>query len=100
MIDIRSQKRGLTNIYFIQGVDGGPVKVGKSSNPLMRLRSFQSGSPVELKIVRTIENVPGSVESVIHRCFSELRLHGEWFRPQILENGVVFDVIQKKGGIR
>lgn len=71
--------------YFIQGVDGGPIKIGRSVDPLSRLSSLQTGSPVVLKMLAT---VPGELlpEEALHKAFADLRTHGEWFSadPQLL----------------
>ena len=66
-------------IYFIKA-ENGLVKIGKSNKPLKRLGSLQTGSPIKLKIVKTVF---GGIylESLIHCYFSECRKHGEWFRP-------------------
>jgi hypothetical protein len=68
-------------IYFIQGIDGGPVKIGytSSSDAQSRLASIQTGSPVKLIVRATL---PGNVidEAEWHRRFAEHRLSGEWFR--------------------
>jgi len=73
-----------SSIYFIQGVDGGLVKIGVSDSPNSRLANHQCGSPVRLKIVKLIENIDRSVEGRIHLKFSEFRKHGEWFDPCVL----------------
>lgn len=68
----------MTFIYFIQGVDGGPIKIGLSGNPTARLRTLQRTSPVVLEILCA---VPGdrSLEAFFHDQFAIGRLHGEWF---------------------
>lgn len=67
-------------IYFIQGVDGGPIKIGISSRPRTRLQDIQICSPVLLRLLTTI---PGDVakELSLHIRFAPWRLHGEWFQP-------------------
>ena len=67
-------------VYFIQGADGGPVKIGKSYAPESRLRGLQTGSPDALRLVAVI---PGydEVEAKIHRRFAPARIRGEWFEP-------------------
>jgi hypothetical protein len=65
-------------IYFIQGVNGGPVKIGKTDDIDTRLRSLQRGSPVALEVIRQIDG--GYVEEFwLHRHFAAQRLHGESF---------------------
>lgn len=71
--------------YFIQGEDGGPIKIGFTKNrPAERLTELQIGSPVELAFIGFIE---GRKEPMLHRKFAHLRLHGEWFvnAPELCE---------------
>jgi len=84
--DISSQfeKKTKTNIYFIQAINGGLVKIGQADNPASRLKSHQCGSPVFLQIIKVIENVESSVERKLHKQFSKFRKHGEWFDPCVL----------------
>lgn len=67
-------------IYFIQGQCGGAIKIGYSLSPSARLRTLQTGYPDTLRILLLI---PGneSTEQMLHRQFEEMRLKGEWFRP-------------------
>lgn len=64
--------------YFIQGIDGGPVKIGrsKSGGVEARLKSLQTGSPCRLVVRRVID---GDHEWQLHQRFQHLRLWGEWF---------------------
>jgi hypothetical protein len=66
-------------IYFIQA-QNGLVKIGKSNKPISRLKTLQTGSPIGLKIIKS---VPGgmNLEKLIHYYFKKLRKNGEWFRP-------------------
>ena len=68
-----------TCIYFIGG-DDGPIKIGLTNAPLNRLRDFQIGSPVILKIHALVEGGFAD-EADYHRLFAPHRLHGEWFSP-------------------
>jgi hypothetical protein len=76
--------RGLTNIYFIQSVVGGPIKIGTAYDIQGRLQQHQTGSPFLLQVIKTIENVPRKTERELHRRFDAYRLHGEWFKDEIL----------------
>lgn len=66
------------SVYFVQAVDGGPIKIGFSENPLERLRALQMASPASLRLVAL---VPGSYadEAAVHAHLHAHRLHGEWF---------------------
>lgn len=73
-----------TNIYFIQSVIGGPVKIGKAFDIESRLLQHQIGSPFILRVVKVIENVPHNTEKELHKKYEKYRLHGEWFSEEIL----------------
>jgi hypothetical protein len=70
--------------YFIGG-DEGPVKIGYSALPAIRLKDLQCGSPVQLRILAAVRG--GSErEREYHRRFRGSRAHGEWFHrtPDII----------------
>jgi hypothetical protein len=87
-------KYNLTNIYVIQSIIGGPVKIGKSNDIDHRLSTFQMGSPFELKVIKLYENVSHKVEKHLHKHFNKYRLHGEWFSEDILNH--IDDIIEKE----
>lgn len=66
--------------YFIQAVDGGPIKIGRSRDggQALRLTSLQIGNPSWLMITHTLE---GDHEKELHDRFASARLVGEWFAP-------------------
>jgi hypothetical protein len=75
------------NVYFIEAISTGLVKIGWTSDLEQRLYALRKGSPVELRLVKCI---PGdrSLESALHRRFRAHRVRGEWFlldalRPHI-----------------
>lgn len=68
-------------IYFVQAVDGGPVKIGWVERPdglSKRLVTLQCGNPRKLRVCGTR---PGrmSDEKLLHLRFAEQRIRGEWF---------------------
>jgi DNA-binding MarR family transcriptional regulator len=67
-------------VYFIGNADSGPIKIGftSSEEPSNRLRSLQTASPVELKVLGYI-NGGVKVEGRIHSFLHLHRLKGEWF---------------------
>lgn len=73
-------------VYFIQSVDGGPIKIGTSVDPRKRLREIQTSHPSRLQIVGLIE---GGIarERELHQTFAHLRLEGEWFAlgPELID---------------
>lgn len=63
--------------YFVQSVDGGPIKIGfTSKDPNERLAALQVGSPTKLRIVGLL---PSNCEKELHKRFADHRSHGEWF---------------------
>jgi hypothetical protein len=69
-------------VYFIQGVDGGSIKVGHTMDLARRFAEIQACSPSELRVLVA---VPGSLkdERYFHGILKEERLHGEWFECSI-----------------
>lgn len=67
-------------VYFMQGVDGGFIKIGYSFNVAYRLKQLQCISPVQIKVLATIEGEK-EFESFLHKEFAGCRHHGEWFHP-------------------
>lgn len=63
-------------VYAIEGA--GCVKIGRAVAPSFRLATFQSGSPVELKLRGCVVG-DHRLERELHERFSEYRRHGEWF---------------------
>lgn len=70
------------SVYFIQAVNGGPIKIGFSKDVAgchERLRTLQTGHHEPLKITRIIEDGTRHTEAALHRRFDEFRCRGEWF---------------------
>jgi hypothetical protein len=67
-------------VYFCQALDGGPIKIGLTENPPLRLAHIQACCPVPVRFVAIVLG-DSSDEALLHRRFAEWRLHGEWFRP-------------------
>jgi hypothetical protein len=68
----------ISYVYFIQGVNGGPIKIGHSANPQRRLKDLRTSQP--LRILATMMG-GRKKENELHRLFSSSRTHGEWFEP-------------------
>ena len=64
-------------LYFL--LCGDAVKIGKSSDPCLRIKELQTGAPYECKLVATFKNM-GHKENECHKKFKHLKLYGEWFR--------------------
>lgn len=75
---------GLT-IYFIES--SGHVKIGKTTGQVeRRLQTLSTSHWRELRLLATIENAPGNLETVLHSRFAKHRVRGEWFQaaPELL----------------
>ena len=66
-------------IYFIQA-EHGAIKIGVATDPVKRLRTLQTGSPVKLTL-RAVTEGGALAEEQYHYKFMAHRLHGEWFDP-------------------
>lgn len=65
--------------YFMRPVGmRGPVKIGCSDCPRLRLVDMQRWSPFALEIAATVEGPP-SIERRFHARFVHLHSHFEWF---------------------
>lgn len=68
-------------VYFIQA-ENGPIKIGHTrGDPTKRMQALQIGSPVRLTVLASLEGTY-RLEKQLHEKFSQLRLIGEWFKPE------------------
>jgi hypothetical protein len=75
------------SLYFIE-VDS-KIKIGRSADPARRLKELSTGSPFQPKLILAIPN-KGHMEKILHRCFSQSKIKGEWFR----QSAAIFQFIQ------
>lgn len=68
-----------TWIYFIQGKNGGPIKIGQSTDPRARLKQLQTSNP-ETLVLRRVVNAPEEMEARLHALFRDDQIRGEWFK--------------------
>ena len=68
------------HLYIIQTDETGAIKIGRSKNPLSRVKQLQTGSPYKLKLLLILEN-QGSMEKELHRRLKPFKQNcrGEWF---------------------
>lgn len=66
-------------IYVIRAIETSFFKIGFSAKPEERLANLQTASPYQLKL---LSSWPGTdkQERYIHKCLSEFRVSGEWFK--------------------
>ena len=74
-------------IYFIQNETTRAVKIGKSNDPVERLRAHQVSSGELLTLLGTMEG-NGPEEQTLHALFNCHHQRGEWFKgsPELLEH--------------
>jgi len=65
-------------VYFVQGSEGGLIKIGHTNDIAKRLVSLQTGHPTLLTLLATEQGGP-ELERVLHTRFAHLRGRGEWF---------------------
>lgn len=84
-------------VYFIQGEQGGPVKIGWTTNILSRIRSLQTGYPYKLILLGSMRGEP-KVEARLHRRFRAERISEdrEWFNAS--RRLIAFIASQNTGG--
>jgi hypothetical protein len=77
-------------VYFLRQGDSGPIKIGVAVNPKKRKAQLQTSL---VEPLHTLLILPGTraTEAHYHEKFADLRLRGEWFRP----DPVLLDFIQQ-----
>lgn len=65
-------------IYFVRSGNKF-VKIGTTDNLSRRLHELQTGSPLPLKLMATL-NGSFSTEASLHSLFSKYRYNREWFK--------------------
>lgn len=66
--------------YFLQGDDGGPVKIGSTRrDPWWRLADIQAGYPFGRLRVVALKRGHRREERLLHVRFRKWRMLGEWF---------------------
>lgn len=83
---------GDINTYIIKDSSSGLFKIGKSRNPIERLKTLSIGNP-NLSIIGVCNK---NVELLIHKEYDSVRVDGEWFR---MDNNDICHIIKKYGFI-
>jgi hypothetical protein len=68
-------------IYFIQAGSAGPIKIGMSRDFDRRLTVLSCAHYRRLRVLGLVDATSG-LEGEIHSLFSDIRMRGEWFRPE------------------
>lgn len=65
-------------VYFVQAVDGGPIKIGTTVRLSQRLKQLTRNAGHPLEVLGVIDGGP-TEEKELHERFSHLRVASEWF---------------------
>lgn len=75
-------------VYFIQAGTDGPIKIGRSTDPQVRLANLQTANHERLVLLGVLDlTVLGNphaarlLEANLHRMLAADAIAGEWFRP-------------------
>jgi hypothetical protein len=80
--EMESASKNKTYVYFIQSVNGGPIKIGKSDDVKRRILDMQTANPFRLRLLLVLSD-DKATEKEMHDAFIDLRIDGgEWFRPE------------------
>lgn len=75
--DSQGHKTSDDHLYFISNGNDS-IKIGRSKDVDKRVSYLQTSNHAKLEILCVIE-YRGFLEPIIHSCFSEERIRGEWF---------------------
>ncbi len=74
---VHAEKISDDHLYFAS--DGlGRIKIGRSKNPKHRIKGINTGNASDVQLLMIIRN-KGCLETIMHNCFSDVRIKGEWF---------------------
>lgn len=68
----------MSQVYFVHAPAVNLVKIGRSLDPERRFQELSLLSPVPLSVIGVVDGGSGR-EAELHRRFTHLRSHGEWF---------------------
>lgn len=73
-------------VYVIQAGEDGPVKIGCSNSPIVRLNTMQTGAPWQLTLAAVVAcRGMHALEKAAHREAAAHSVRGEWFDLSVLE---------------
>lgn len=83
-------------VYFVQGENGGPIKIGRARNLWWRVRGLQAGNWVEIVLVGAVRGAR-ELERALHVEFSSSKIRGEWFRDTPALRQRIIELCEKDG---
>jgi predicted GIY-YIG superfamily endonuclease len=85
-LDDGNSKKQICFVYFILNEDSNAIKIGKAKDVNKRLKTLQTSSPAELKLIKSVQTAGEAkaleLEKSLHEEFQVIRLNGEWFRAE------------------
>ncbi len=75
------------------------IKIGFAKDPFKRLRTLQTGSPLDLELFGYVAGTE-VLERRLHRIFERDRMHGEWFVADGYLRDLVFGLVACGGNRR
>jgi hypothetical protein len=85
------REKASQHVYFIQAVNGGPIKIGIAMDVETRLNELQVASPYPLRVLKVMRNAGRRTEKELHARYADDRLCGEWFIESESLRGVIND---------
>jgi hypothetical protein len=95
-IEMRARDRASGWIYFIGAPLWPMVKIGWALNPNLRLDAISLISPIPLYLLTGFAGKTTD-EKAVHRKFSTLRRHGEWFSFEDPLVGFFDEILAQQG---
>lgn len=76
----------MSYVYLIKNTEDSYYKIGVSNNPNKRIKELNTGNSSILELVTVYEtDIPYKIEKILHKRYSYLRKHNEWFDFSIIE---------------
>lgn len=69
-------ENSIQKTYFIKSKTSGLIKIGKSINPELRVKTIANTSGMVLELLHVINR---NIENDLHKRFKKYRIQGEWF---------------------
>jgi hypothetical protein len=86
--------RPMSQVYFIQIGQSGPIKIGISSNVGQRFTDLSVACPWDLRLLCTKYGTEKD-ERRLHQRFAADRMRGEWFRPSARLLAFIGEILKK-----
>lgn len=72
----------VSSTYVVRAGHAGPVKIGRSKDPVNRIAELQTACAEQLVLLHI---VPFDIEGKLHRRLAAWRVRGEWFSAECMD---------------